>query len=321
LPAAGAWIAAGNGPGRGCGGRQQQANCAGHQGELAINAYVHPRPGARGRLFAAAANSRAIRWLRRALFSWLPFPPLASDVEDVVYLTWIVPLERVRPFVPPGVAVIERAGLTLFTILTYRHRHFGAKWLGPLRRLCPSPLQSNWRLYVEALPNGTGANRTVLFLRNAFDHPAYVLGSRLASDALPSHLPLRFVHARSGDGYETVLDPGAGSAPALDSKLERTVARVLPAEFDRFFATWAGAVRFLCRQESAVVAIDGERRIAQAGISLPIDVDTVVPLQSIAVAGAGFLQAVGAVGAPFCFVVPKVRFEVLRERLIPAHTP
>lgn len=320
MPAPGPRIAAGNGPGRGCGGRQQQANCAGHQGELAINAYVHPTPGARGRLFAAAANSRAIRWLRRALFSWLPFPPLASDVEDAVYLTWIVPVARIGPFVPPGVALIERAGLTLFTVLTYRHRHFGAKWLGPLRRLCPSPLQSNWRAYVEALPTGPAPTRTVLFLRNAFDHPAYVMGSRVASDALPSHLPLRFVHARSGDGYETELEPGAGSAPALASKLERAAARVLPAEFDRFFATWVGAVRFLCQQESAVVAIDGERRIAQAGISLPIDVDTVVPLQSTAVAGAGFLQDVGAVGAPFCFAVPKVRFEVLSERLLPAGT-
>jgi len=250
--------------------------------------------------------------------SLLPFVPLASDVEDVVYLTWIVPVERIRPFVPPGVAVIERAGLTLFTVLTYRHRHFGAKWLGPLRRLCPSPLQGNWRLYVQALPNGSAPQRTVLFLRNAFDNPAYVLGSRLASDALPSHLPLRFAHERSGDGYETELDPGEGSAPALASKVERAATRTLPAEFDRFFATWAGAVRFLCQQESAIVAIDGERRIAQAGISLPIDIDTVLPLRSVEVAGAGFLQDVGAVGAPFCFAVPKVRFDVLWERVIPA---
>lgn len=230
-------------------------------------------------------------------------------------------MERIRPFVPPGVSVIERAGLTLFTILTYRHRHFGAKWLGPLRRLCPSPLQSNWRLYAETLPGGPATSRAVLFLRNAFDSPAYVLGSRLASDALPSHLPLRFVHQRSGDDYETVLDPGEGSAPALASRVERAATRTLPADFDRFFATWTGAVRFLCQQESAIAAIDGERRIAQAGISLPIDVDTVLPLRSVEIAGAGFLQAVGAIGAPFCFVVPKVRFEVLRERLLPAGDP
>lgn len=275
----------------------------------------------RGRLLAAAANSRTIRRLRRGVFSLLPFTRLASDVEDVVYLTWIVPAERIRKFVPPGVAVIERAGLTLFTVLTYRHRNFGAKRLGPLRRLCPSPLQSNWRLYVQALPGGHAPARTVLFLGNAFDHPAYALGSRLASDALPSHLPLRFVHRRDGEGYETLLDPGAGSAPALASRVEPAEVRMLPPGFDRFFASWAGAVRFLCQQDAAIAAIDGERRIAQAGISLPIDLDTVLPMQSTGIAGTGLLEETGAAGAPFCFVVPKVRFEVLWERMIPAGSP
>ncbi|MGN6111390.1 MAG: hypothetical protein ACTHOC_00005, partial [Luteimonas sp.] len=193
------------------------------------NAYVHPSPGFTGRALAAIANNAAIRRMRRALMSLLPFARLASEVEDVVYLTWIVPVERVRPLVPPGVAIVDRAGLTLFTILTYRHGHFGAKCLGPLRRLCPSPLQSNWRLYVEALPGGAPPARTVsaptvLFLRNVFDSPLYALGSRLASDALPSHLARGFVHRRSGDGYETRIEPGVGSAPALASTTVRATA-------------------------------------------------------------------------------------------------
>jgi hypothetical protein len=285
---------------------------------LAINAYVHPAPGFGGRLLAAAANSRVLRRARRALLAPLPFTRLASDVEDVVYLTWIVPVERVRRFIPPGVAVIERAGLTLFTILTYRHRHFGPKWLGPLRRLCASPLQSNWRLYVETLPDGVPSARTVLFIANAFDSPAYALGSRLASDALPSHLPARFEHRRAGDGYEILIEPGQGSAPALACQVEPAGTRALPPGFDRFFASWAGAVRFLCEQDSAIAAIDGERRIAQAGIALPIDLDGVRPLQSTGIGGTGLIEETGAAGAPFCFVVPKVRFEVLWERVIPA---
>lgn len=284
---------------------------------LAINAYVHPLPGFGGRLLAAAANSRVLRRARRALLAPLPFARLASDVEDVVYLTWIVPVERVRRFVPPGVTVIERAGLTLFSILTYRHRHFGPAWLGPLRRLCPSPLQSNWRLYVETLPPAATSGRTVLFVANAFDSPAYALGSRLSSDALPSHLPARFEHRRAGDGYEIVLEPGRGSAPALACQLEPAETRVLPAGFDRFFASWSGAVRFLCQQDAAIAAIDGERRIAQAGIALPIDLEGVRPLQSAGVGGSGLIEETGAAGAPFCFVVPKVRFEVLWERVVP----
>jgi hypothetical protein len=282
------------------------------------NAYVHPTPGLPGRAFAALANNAAIRWIRRKAMSLLPFARLASEVEDVVYLTWIVPVERVRALVPPGVAIVDRAGLTLFTVLTYRHGHFGPKRLGPLRRLCPSPLQGNWRLYVEALPGGAAPTCTVLFLRNVFDSPVYTLGSRLASDALPSHLARSFVHRRNGDGYETRIEPGAGSAPALASTTVRAPAKVLPAGYERFFASWTGAVRFLCRQDAAIVGVDGGGRIAQAGISLPIELDTVVPLQSVDTRGAGFLESVGATGEPFCFAVPKVGFEVLWERLLPA---
>ncbi len=282
------------------------------------NAYVHPVPGATGTLLSIIANAPWIRWMRRGVRALLPFPVLASDVEDVVYLTWIVPVDRVRRFVPPGVAVIERAGLTLFTVLTCRHRHFGPRILGPLRRLCGSPLQGNWRLYVESLPGQPVPPRTVLFVRNAFDSPAYALGSRLASDALPAHLPLRFTHGRSGDGYETVLEPGKGSAPALASTTAAATGRVLPAGYDRFFASWTGAVRFLCQQEAAIAAIGGGPRIARADIALPIDPDTVIPLQSVETRGEGLLQEVGATGAPFCFAVPKVRFQLRRERRLPA---
>ena len=217
---------------------------------LAIDAYVHPSPGVGGRLLAGAANSRILRRLRRAVFAPLPFARLASDVEDVVYLTWIVPVERVRRFVPAGVAVIERAGLTLFTILTYRHRHFGPKWLGPLRRLCPSPLQSNWRLYVETLPPAATPGRTVLFIANAFDSRSYALGSRLSSDALPSHLPARFEHRRAGDGYEIVLEPGSGSAPALACRLEPAEAHEAPLREAAGAAGRAGAPEGGARGES-----------------------------------------------------------------------
>ncbi len=289
------------------------------------NAYVHPVPGLAGAVLSWFANSGPLRRARRIVCALLPFPRLASDVEDIVYLTWIVPVERVRALVPPGVAVIDRAGLTLFTIVSYRHRHFGPTLLGPLRRLCASPLQSNWRLYVESLPGraagAAGATdaqaRTVLFLRNVFESTAYALGSRVASDALPSHLAQRFTHRRTDGGYETVIDPGAGSAPALASTTERAHSGVLPVEYARFFATWEGAVRFLCRQEAAVVAVAGTDRLAQADIALPIDPGTAVPLRSTATGGAGFLERVGATGEPFCFAVPAARFGVLGERLLP----
>ena len=262
------------------------------------------------------ANWRFVRRLRRATLSRLPFATLQSDVRDVVYLTWVVPVASVQALLPAGVELVQQDGKTLFTALSYRHGHFGPAGAGALRKLFPSPLQSNWRLYVRRLPGGVAADRMVLFVRNVFDSVAYAIGSRLASDALPSHLAARFEHRRTDSGYETVIDPGRGSAPALASTTMRSNVRELPGALAPFFADWPDAVAFLCDQQSAIVSVDDEARIAQAGISLPIDLETVEPLISMSTVGAGFLASIGATGDPFCFAVPGVQFKVLWERLL-----
>src|SRR5689334_7538016 len=101
------------------------------------NAFVYPRPGVIGAMLAWLATSRALLRVRRAILPKLPFMRLASDVRDVVYLNWVVPLSAVARYVPPGVTLRERNGMTLFTILTYRHAHFGPALAGPLRILFP----------------------------------------------------------------------------------------------------------------------------------------------------------------------------------------
>ncbi|MDN7424735.1 hypothetical protein [Burkholderia sp. AU45388] len=92
---------------------------------------------------------------------------------------------------------------------------------GRLRRVFPSPLQSNWRLYVDTLPDGAPAERTVLFVKNVFDHPLYALGSRLFSDALPSHLARPFTHTARDGRYDTRLAGSGGSAPDFRCTAER----------------------------------------------------------------------------------------------------
>jgi hypothetical protein len=286
-------------------------------GPAGDNAFVHPREGAFPRLVNRLANSRFLRRARRAVLSRLPFLTLRSDVRDVVYLTWVVPVDRVRRLVPAGVELVKRDERTLFTVLSYRHGPFGPALPRFLRGLLPSPLQSNWRLYVRRLPGDASAERMFLFVRNVFDSLPYALGSRLGSDALPSHLAGRFVHRRTDTGYETRIESGRGSAPALASTTIRTGARELPAALMPFFPGWADAVAFLCEQDAAVVAVDDESRIAQAGISLPIDLRTVEPLASTATVEGDFLASIGATGEPFCFAVPGVKFKVLWERLLP----
>lgn len=281
------------------------------------NAFIHPSAGLGGRVANRLVASRPLLRARRALLSRLPFLQLASDVENVVYCTWVVDVAAVAHLVPRGVTLANRDGRTLFTTLTYAHRHFGPRAAGPLRRVFPSPLQSNWRLYVDALPGGTPADGTVLFVKNVFDHPLYALGSRLFSDALPSHLAQRFTHTARDGRYDTLLSGGAGSAPDLRCTAEASDDRTLPAAFAPFFDGWRDAVSYLSLQHAAIAQVDDCDRIAYASIDLPIDVDAVRPLKPIgSVEGGDFLARIGATGEPMCFIVPDVAFRVLSERLL-----
>ena len=269
------------------------------------NEYVHPAPGFPGRLLARLANSRRIADARRALFSRLPFLTLESDVRDVVYLTWMVDAAKAQAMVPAGVRLWQRNGLTPFTILTYRHGHFGPALAGSARRLLPSPLQSNWRFYLE-VPG------KVYFVRNVMDSTLHALGTRLFSDILPTHLPARFVHERDGEEYATVIEPGTGSAPLLEARARVSGRRELPLDLAGAFANWDEAVGFLACQHTAMIEVPGLGRMAESEISLPIPLDEVLPLKATSVACP---MAGTDAGTPFCFAVPRVQFRVLSEFL------
>lgn len=281
------------------------------------NRYLHPRPGVAGRLLGAIANSRLLLGIRRRLMSVLPFLKLQSDVRDVVYLTWLVSPDSVKHLVPPGVTLWQRNGLTPLTILTYAHGHFGPAGIGALRSVFPSPLQSNWRLYLEPLPQARPGQRVVLFIKNLMSSTTYAIGTRLFSDALPTHLPLRFSHVRHGPLQVTHIDGGTGSAPSLRSTVEVVAAKQLPADFQPLFAGWDEAIDFLCLQDGAVAAVDGIDRLAFAEIELPIDVRDVRPLALVADSlSCSFVEALGATQPPLCFGVDKVPFKVISERLL-----
>lgn len=269
------------------------------------NNYIHPTPGLPGRLLARLANSRRIAAARRAVFSRLPFLTLESDVHDVVYLTWMMNAATAQAMVPAGVRLWQRNGLTPFSILTYRHGHFGPALAGPVRRLLPSPLQSNWRFYLEEPGK-------VYFVRNVMDSTLHALGTRIFSDILPTHLPERFVHAREGEEYVTSIVPGAGSAPLLAARTRVSAKRDLPADLAGAFSCWDEAVSFLACQHMAMIEVPGIGRMAESKISLPIPLNEVLPLEAESVTCP---MAGADAGAPFCFAVPRVKFRVLSEAL------
>src|SRR5689334_22130908 len=139
-----------------------------------------------GWLLDPLANSRFLR----TLSEHLPVLAFRSDIRHVLYTNYLVPAAKVASLVPQGLTLqrIGRdGGYALLSILTYRHGHFGPRIAGPLRRLFPSPIQSNWRLYVSDPQTG---QRGVYFLTNAVSGLPQALGARFLSEGMPMHVQI-----------------------------------------------------------------------------------------------------------------------------------
>ncbi|HEL2978114.1 TPA: hypothetical protein UMB92_000936 [Stenotrophomonas maltophilia] len=276
--------------------------------------YRHPSDTPFGRMLPRLLHAPRWNRLRRALSRRWPMPALVSDVRDVVYVSWWVDVRHAPP-PPPGHHYVVHAGRTPYTILSYRHGHFGPALAGPLRALMPSPLQSNWRWYLrrDDDPDGTPV---VLFDRNVMDRLAFVAGARAFSDAMQPHLSARFAHVLDADGNGHMrIEVGQGSAPALRLQWEAAEGwrqDAWPGAFDDHQAL----LRFLTCQDEAI-ARTCDRYWASTRIALPVAVDTLQPLRLSGELQCPRLQAMGvALESGLAFRLPRVPFRVVSERLL-----
>jgi hypothetical protein len=202
----------------------------------------------------------------------------------------------------------------VLTVLTYRHGHFGPALLGPLRALFPSPLQSNWRLYIDAV-DGQRRSSLVVFIRNVFDSMLYALVTRVLSDVLPSQATRSFTYVCSARGCETrIVDAEGTLGLYLTARFEE--AGILPAAFAALFDSWDEAVQFLALQDAAIAQVPDEAALAHSRIDLPIDPRAIQPMRATHIEAGPWLRALGVEGPPLCFRVPAVRFRALSDTLI-----
>jgi len=284
--------------------------------DLALSArYRHPHGGRPGRVFASLLHAAAWTRIRRALMRRLPMPALVSDVRDVVYLSWWVDLQHAPP-APPGFQFVSHQGRTPYTILTYRHGHFGPAMAGPLRGVMPSPLQSNWRWYLRR-DGDPGGTPVVLFDRNLMDSLLHVVAARASSDAMQPHLPRCFAHVVAADGSgHTRIDGGQGSAPSLDVRWQRAADWTPPRAWADAFLDTAAMLDFIACQDEAI-ARTHDAHWAATRIALPVALDSLQPLQMEATVLCPHLQAMGVEGqVPLAFRLPAVPFRVVSERLL-----
>lgn len=279
--------------------------------DVELHRLVWPKRGAMSTL-CSIANSRGIRDLVRASNAIIPEPVLASSITDVIYLNWLVPAERVDRLLPQPLRLHCFGDLTWVSLLTYRHGHFGPKFLGPLRRLMPSPYQSNWRLYIE--PETEDAPRdAIYFFKTSLDDSLLVIASRLMSDGLPSHRPSELEIQRDENQYVVLMESGAGSAPDLKAEVQIVEDRQLPTSIQEHFTNWEDAVSYLVEQNRAVSVVPTHGRIRESKIDIPMNVESICPATVDGVIESKFLEPIVKGVEPFAFVVPKVDFKALGE--------
>jgi hypothetical protein len=255
-----------------------------------------------GPLVDLVANSRFVR----ALTELLPVPAFVSDITDVIYVNYVVDAARLEPLVPEGLA-LQRIGLegrySLFTFLTFRHGHFGPRLFGPLRRLLPSPIHTNWRIHVRDPRSG---KHGIHFVTNAIASTPNALGARLMSEGMPMHV-LAAAELRAEPGrFVLKLDPGAGSAPDAEAELRPTAKSPESGPWSAAFGSWREMLEYAVPQDRALSTQPWHDRVTRQEIRLEIPIEACEPLDGKVVSRA----AASFVGdaEPFCFRVAAVKF-------------
>lgn len=270
--------------------------------------WKHPAAGP----FAALCNGIANSLTLRAFCEWLPPVAFRSDITDVIYVNYLVETERLNPYLPEGFE-LQRFGhggrFSLFTFLTYKHGHFGPAFFGPLRRLMPSPVHSNWRIYVRDCRTQTPG---IYFVTNAIDSTPHALAARLLAEGMPMHIPAEAKVLCHADGTITLrLASGNSTAPDVNAVLRPSTPDLPGSPWTDCFANYGEFLEICVPQDRAFSAQPWYDRVTRQEIQLGIPLAICEPL-------AGSVESIAAktiVGdAPsVCFRVPTVSFRFDRE--------
>ncbi len=275
----------------------------------------HPWDGALGRALDAVANSR----FAASFLEPLPALAMISDITDVVYVNYLVPADSLSRLVPTGL-LLQRLGpggrYALFTFLTYKHGHFGFRMLGPLRRLMPSPVQTNWRIHVLDPRTGT---RGIFFVTNAIASTLFSFGARMLTEGMPMHVLATGDLHRDEDGTVHLhLDPGAGSAPDAEATLRPSATPAMEGPWKACFPTFRDFLAYAVPQDRAMSTQPSAGTVTRQEIELGIPLDVCEPLAGEVHSRAA--EAIAGDATPVCFRVPSVffRFEVEEKDPLPA---
>lgn len=263
----------------------------------------HPSTGVLGRGLTILGNSRTLRYIGEHL----PSTVLVSDIEDVIYINFLADADRLERVVPMGLQ-LQRLGPSnshaLFSILTYKHGHFGPRFLGGLRKLMPSPVQSNWRIHVRDRNGVQG----IFFVETVVSDPMVALGGRTLTDGVPMHLASVASVTVSDAGEVLVeLNRGLGSAPDLKANLVTSERPQFTGVWQECFGDFDSFLSYCVPQNRAMSTQSWYLQSTRQEIDLGIPLESCQSLSGEVVSNS-VTELIGTVSSPVCFRVPKVKF-------------
>jgi hypothetical protein len=275
-------------------------------GRMAV--WTYPRHNFLSPIFNFLAESR----LARAFGEYMPPVAFRSDITNVIYVNYLVEAECLIPLLPIGLE-LQCLGTdkkySLFTHLSYQHGHFGPRFLGPLRAFMPSPVQSNWRLYVyDPRTNCQG----IYFVTTAINQTLPALLARVLSEGLPMHLLAKGAIIAEVDGsFHVHLDPGTGSAPDLMMHLKASSEPILSPPWNLCFDNFHELLAYCVPQDRGMSSQPWYSRTTRQEIELPIPLDSCESLTGTVVSQAA--EKIAGNSEAICFRVPKLAFLFKRE--------
>jgi hypothetical protein len=259
----------------------------------------------------AFANSR----LFGALLEPLPEATMVSDITDVLYVNYLLPAETLAPLVPEGLE-LQRLGpegrFALMTFLSFRHGHFGAEMLGPLRKLCPSPIQTNWRIHVS---DPRTKIQGIYFVTNAITSSVLALAARMMTEGMPMHVLASASLDREGETIRLRLEPGGGSAPDAQAELRDVEPPELAGAWRECWTTPMDFLAYCVPQDRAMASQPLRNRISRQEIHLGIPLTDCQFVEGTVSSRAA--SAIAGDARPICFRVPSVRFRFSQEAYDP----
>lgn len=258
-----------------------------------------------GKMLNTITNSRVLRFAGGKL----PFVTLASDIDNVIYINYLVPAERLERLVPWGLE-LQKLGphgeFALFTILTFRHGHFGPRFIGPLRMLMPSPIQSNWRVHVrDTHTDSMGIYFIATIITNTFS----ALFARAVSDGVSMHVPQSgSLKVSEGGRVHIDLVKGNSSSPDLKAAVEPCDKDAeLPEPWKTCFDTFPAFLAYCVPQDRAMYSQPWYNRIVRQEIFLGIPLDVCERMRA-EIASDAIREITGDASPPLVFRVPEVDF-------------